>query len=251
MSNIKWFFPGSEAECLKLLDDGYKPHGGGTFLVKTALNIKGLFVLPDDGIFNGCSIKDDSVIIGSSVTYKDAGQFLEDNSPGNFFSKALLSAAATPLRNRITIGGSAVAAPKWSDLAGPLSASDAVIEISGSGKTAVYSDFKNNMKPGSSSLVRLISIPLKNITGSYFRFTLTGFDYPFFTLTLSDRKKTLFCAVTGCRTGTIVFSGTSSEIINSFDAEVFFNDERGLSGKYLKKRAAVELSRMLEDTSDE
>ncbi len=251
MSNIKWFFPGSEAECLKLLVDGYKPHGGGTFLVKTALDIKGLFNLPDDGIFNGCSFNDNSAIIGSAVTYKDAAQFMENKLPGNFFSNALFSAASTPLRNRITLGGSAFSSPKWSDLSGPLTAAGAAIDIAGSGKTIGFPDFKNNRELRSSSLIKSIILPPENMTGSYYRFTLTGFDYPFFTLTLSLRKATIVCAVTGCKAGTLFFDGTASEILKIFDKEILFNDERGLSGKYLKKRALIELSRMLEESTNE
>ena len=51
---------------------------------------------------------------------------------------SLSQAASTPLRNRITLGGSLKDFPLWSNLYAPLIAIDAKVEIKGN-KSGIYS----------------------------------------------------------------------------------------------------------------
>ena len=249
MKNFNWSYPETETECLNLLSDGYRPCGGGTFLVKTALNLKGLFPVPSEQ-FSECTISGDSVTLGSSLSYTECSEFLEQNFPGNLFSKALGSAASTPLRNRITLGGSIYASPKWSDLAGPLALSGADIIFSGDNKSLKYAEYTDSKTDRKSLLIKSVRIGTDNIFGNYFRFTITSFDYPFFTVSTS-KKENLKAAVTGLKGGILLFSGTLSKIMDDFQKTAVFNSERDFSGEYLKTRAAVELERLLSGADNE
>ena len=247
MNDLKWFYPKSELECLRLFNDGYRPHGGGTFLVKTSLNIEGLFIIPDNDNFKIRKFDKDFLYLGAALTYFEAADFAEEQISNNFLSKALVSAAATPLRNRITLGGSIAAAPKWSDLAGPLCAAGAKVDIAGRDETLSITELYANRNMRNKSLITSLKIPVSALHGDYYRFTFTGFDYPLFTLTISVTNKSVICAVTGSASGEIeILQGEPAEVLSVFEKKCNFNDERGLSGKYIKTRAAVELKRILE-----
>ena len=249
MKNIKWFFPKTLRDAEKLLHNGYRPHAGGTFLVKTGLSISGLFDLT---LINEFHVMEDSVkniSIGSAVTYAEAASYIETLSPGNIFTDSLDSAAATPLRNRITLGGSIFSSPKWSDLIGPLIACDVGIELTGEKSPVEIIDYLDDSNLRKSSLIKNILIPKSNINGGYYRFTLTGFDYPFFTISVSERTggKYILC-LTGLPSGFVKYEGTIDSIINDLSDLPEFNAERGMSGEYLRERAIIEAVRLLKKT---
>ena len=245
MNNLKWFFPETETECLRLIKDGYKPHGGGTFLIKTPLNIKGLFTLPDNGTFHSCRRESETLIIGGAVSYTEAAAFLENECSGNFITKAFGSAASTPLRNRITVGGSINAAPKWSDITGSLTAAKAVLKLAGIESRVGIEEYLTDSKLRKGSLISSVEIRLSTCSGDYCRCTLTGFDYPFFTIAVSTAGSGFFCAVSGTGEGVISFSGNADTILTSAAGRLSFNNERGFSSEYLKNRALTELKRII------
>ncbi len=251
MNELKWFFPSTEKDCIKMLDEGYRPHGGGTYLIKTSLKIKGLFSLPDDGVFKTCTDDSENIIIGSAVTYADAANYLSELRPDNLLSKALSNAASTPLRNRITLGGSIAAAPKWSDITGPLTACGAKLRLSGDKNIIDYTDYASNRKIGKRPLISSIIIPKNSVKGGYFRCTLTSFDYPVFSISLSAASKNLRCAVTGTSSGIICLGGGPSEIIDAYNNTISFSSERCFSGEYLKERGLTELQRLINGVSYE
>ena len=248
MNDLKWYFPTSGPECLDLFNDGIQPHGGGTFLIKTALNTEGLFDTSRVTDFKTTEFSNNEIKIGSALSYSDVSTFLEGILPDNFISAALSSAASTPLRNRITLGGSLASAPKWSDLAGPLAAADAVILFEGRSEGTAYIEYLSDRTIRKKNLVSSVIVPEKNLSGRYYRFTLTGFDYPFFTVSVSIRagNKTV-CAVSGTAKGLAIFNGTPESILAEAAETLSFNDERGMTGEYIKSRSLVELKRMLSD----
>ncbi|MBI9109091.1 MAG: FAD binding domain-containing protein [Spirochaetales bacterium] len=249
MKDMKWFFPDTLTEVDELLKNGYKAHGGGTFLVKTALNTDGLFDLSRIPQLKEFGISGGYISLGSALTYTKAAAVLESESAGNFMSKALSSAAACPLRNRITLGGSIYAAPKWSDLIGPLLASDASVRLSSSDKPSAVSDYLSDKKLRHSGIITEVIIPEANIAGGYYRFTQTHFDYPMFTITVSMRgNEDLSCCITGPASGPLVLKGKRAELLKSATALPDFNKERSLSGEYIKKRAEIEFVRLLNIT---
>ena len=71
------------------------------------------------------------VELGACTTFADAAAYLESLDGECILAKALGSAASTPLRNRITMGGSTALFPVWSDLVGPLIALGAEVELTG------------------------------------------------------------------------------------------------------------------------
>lgn len=238
MKNIKWFFPETLTEVEKLYNEGYKAHGGGTFLVKTNLKADGYFNLAAVPELKKSGTAGDSIILGSALTYTEAADCLEKEVPGNFISAALSAAAATPLRNRITLGGSIYAAPKWSDLIGPLKAAGASLKILPGGITVSVSDYYSDRELRHSGIITEVIIPKTNIKGGYYRFTQTHFDYPFFTVSISVRKDgSMISVLTGTSSGPVELS-SPTEVPE-------FNKERGISGEYIRERAAIELSRLL------
>lgn len=241
---MKWFFPNTLSEVNNLLKDGYKAHGGGTFLVKTSLNIAGLFDLSGISELKDAQTSRESIILGSALSYAEAAEIIETASTGNFISKALSSAASCPLRNRITLGGSIYAAPKWSDLIGPLFAADASLKLSSVEDSVPIADYHSDRKLKHSGIITEIIIPKTNISGNYYRFTQTHFDYPFFTISISIRGKDDFsCCLTGSAGGLFEFSGNSADLTGV--AFPKFNKERGFSGEYIRHRAEIEFIRLL------
>ena len=246
MSDLKWYFPESGTECLDLFKTGFQPHGGGTHLIKTPLNVEGIFDTSRVNEYKVLEKTKSSVVIGSAVSYTEASDYVEKIHPLNIFSAALSRAASTPLRNRITIGGSIAASPGWSDIRGALAATGARVSFEGHDDTVAYSEYAKDRRLRKTELVSSIIIPKENLGGRYYRFTLTTFDYPFFTISVSFLPKQTFrCAVSGTKDELNLFTGKQDEILEAADDTIAFNNERGLSGNYLKTRAMTELKRIL------
>lgn len=246
MNDLKWFFPKSGLECQKLFLDGNRPHAGGTFLIKTNLNSTGLFDINRVKDYCKTAVNDNNAIIGAAVSYADAAAFINSIAEGSFISIALSSAASTPLRNRISIGGSIAAAPKWSDIIAPFAAAGVSVVLEEDSKSIPYSAYAIDRDMRRNSLVASVSVPVKNLSGYYFRCTLTGFDYPLFTIAVSLRDNgTLHCAFSGIKEGLVLIEGKTETVLSEAEKRISFNNERGLSAEYLKNRALTELERLL------
>ncbi len=249
MKDLKWYFPDNLSAAVELFSAGNKLHGGGTFLFKSPLNTPGLIDLRHITQMNTIEITDDTIRIGANCTYTDISKFLSELDAENIFTASIGNAAATPLRNRITLGGSIHAAPKWSDITGPLLVSDAGLLINGSEASVSAKDYYSSRELRKSGIISEVLIKLSNLKGSYFRYTRTDFDYPFFTVSAGAAAEGKFnVAVTGISGGYLLYSGTPDEIIEQIDAEAVFSDERGTGAEYLKHRLMVELKRTLSKT---
>ena len=186
MKELTWYYPTRLEEATDLLrDPGIVPHGGGTGLLRAGLGrftgLVDLRRLPVHDFRAG----DGYVEIGAGLTFADAAARMAQVDPDSVLVKALSRAAATPLRDRITVGGSVAMAPPWSDLLGPLLALDAEVLLAGaeSGVFPVsrYLDDRSLRKGTLVTGVRLAAGPWRS---RYVRATATHFDYASFTLTV-------------------------------------------------------------------
>jgi CO/xanthine dehydrogenase FAD-binding subunit len=202
MKDIQWYFPRSLDEIYELLAiPGTIPHGGGTSILKGGVNrVKGLIDLSHLPL-NYFRKNGKKVEIGAAQTFADV---CENITPGHILTKSLGVAASTPLRNRITLGGSIALFPAWSDLMGPLLALDAEVSLIGS-ESGTYPVFRyvTESKLRRNSLLTGIRIKTDRWNSFYFRQTRTYFDYPAFTITiLMKRDKNMIedlrAVVVGC-----------------------------------------------------
>jgi len=190
---LKWYYPRSLEEVTPLLRErGVAPHGGGTSLLRGSLSrLAGLIDL--SGLPLHVFEHDKREIrIGSNMSYADVVRRLRRIEPGHILVKSLSQAASTPLRNRITIGGSVSLFPLWSDLMGPLIALGARVAVVGR-EQGVHDieDYTKNRKLRSGNLITEVRIPRARWISHYHRETRTSFDYPAFSITilLADKKK--------------------------------------------------------------
>jgi len=118
---VQWYFPETVDEAVAFLGrERTIPHGGGTSLVKSGISsysgVVDLARVPLNYLKTDRGILE----IGANQTFASAAENLSNLYPGCILASALGSAASTPLRNRITVGGSASLFPLWSDLIGPM-----------------------------------------------------------------------------------------------------------------------------------
>ena len=198
---MEWYFPQSMEELLILLSEGegLMLHGGGTMLLRLLrsgkADIRGLVSLSklplDDVKVNGEDIE-----IGAANTFSNAFSKINNliNKSGKsqfscLLCAALGRAASTPIRNRVTIGGSVASLPPWSDLIASLYILDAKIVLFG--KNSGEYDFKefyiNSKKLLLNSVITSIRVPINllNREFSYYRETRVSFDYPAFTIAVN------------------------------------------------------------------
>jgi CO/xanthine dehydrogenase FAD-binding subunit len=166
VSDLAWYFPESLENVPDLLQkDGVIPHAGGTGLTAVRLRrIKGLIDLRRLPL----------------TFFRNAG--------------ATTDGASTPLRNRITLGGSVAYYPMWSDLMGPLVALEAELSLFGAGELRVpLAEYLR--KPELKQNHLITTVHLKGMDRKaphwrafYHREARTKTDYPAFTLTILLRN---------------------------------------------------------------
>ncbi len=128
-SNLRWYFPQAPEEAAALLAGReVVPHAGGTGLLRAKPpGIRGLVDLSRLPL-RTLRVEEREILLGGMLTFADLAGLEAANPAGpaaaeaglRLLAQALSRAAATPLRNRITLGGSAADSPPWSDLAAPL-----------------------------------------------------------------------------------------------------------------------------------
>lgn len=264
MHTINWYYPKDTEELKVLLEkDGVYPHGGGTSILRLGFkNIKGLIAL-DDLKLNFFKKNASTVEIGSALSFSALIENLREVDKSSILIKALSNAVPTPLRNRITIGGSIASFPIWSDLIGPLFALDADLKLIGS-KEGIYklAEYIKNKELQKSNLIYSVEFPLDTWSTYYYRATRVNFDYSSFNFSilakkdnakLNDLRIVLVGSKDKCKRMTKVeqlFVGKDAKdfafnkIQENFDTE--FSHKKLGSSEYLKKLACVELERGLE-----
>jgi len=184
MQTLQWYFPESIPEAADLVQqEKTRLHAGGTGLLMGKLrgleNLVDLSRLPLQYI----DINQESVEIGSMNSYADVTSALKAKMPENILVKSLIRAANTPLRNRITIGGSLAFSPPWSDLLGPLIALDSTVELDGEIHSVVTIDeYLGNNQLRKKSLIKAVKFKLSGWRSFHYREVRTENDLPHFTI---------------------------------------------------------------------
>ncbi|MCL5028169.1 MAG: FAD binding domain-containing protein [Bacteroidetes bacterium] len=186
--NLKWYFPSSVSQAVELIQKpGVILHAGGTRILKTqSKNIVGLVDVGNLKL-NYIKFKNNSFHIGSATTFNDVIKFSKENNCLKMLGAALSQAASTPLRNRITVGGSLKDFPLWSNLYAPLITIDAKIEIRGD-KSGIYSveEYVSDGIIKSKHIIKEIIVPEnENIIWKVKRFALLKFEYPLFNIAIA------------------------------------------------------------------
>lgn len=263
MPELSWYYPDNPKALRDLLaQPGIVPHGGGTALLKRDLSrISGMIDLSQLP-YRDIHVDSQVIRLGAMATYCDVLQSLKPEVPDHILVQALQGAASTPLRNRITVGGSIAGFPVWSDLMGPLLALDAEVTVMGAvDDTVTIRDYVGDPTLRKHTMITTVSIPNRPHTGSYHRETRTRVDYPAFTVTIviETRGDTISAA-------NIVLVGTSDKYVCLDDLaatlldtptrdlngitvglpdNVSFPNRKHGSAAYLKEMACVALRRGL------
>lgn len=186
IETLNWYYPKSVDEAGALLQkEGVALYAGGTGLLLRGLsNIEALVNL--SGIpLQDIKIENEVITIGSMATYADVLSYLKNKAPTNILLKSLQYAANTPLRNRITIGGSIAYFPPWSDLVGPLLALDAKVLLAGENNGEFHiEEYLQKRQLRQNTLILEIKFKLSDWHSYYIRKVRTKNDLPIFTITL-------------------------------------------------------------------
>jgi len=191
MGEISWYYPETVDEAVSLLSrEGIIAHGGGTSILRGSLKrVRGLVELSRLPLKyhrhhgNTCEL-------GACLSFAEAAEYLSGLDGGGVLVKALGSAATTPLRNRITLGGSLAIFPAWSDLMGPLIALGTEVELAGkSEKRVPVTRYVEDSSLRRGTLITGIRVRTDSWRFSYHRETRTAADHPAFTLTLLLKEK--------------------------------------------------------------
>ncbi len=263
MEEFRWYYPNSIEEAVGLLElQGVVPHGGGTGIIRGKLDrYKGLISLEGLGL-DYIKEVDGVVEIGATATYHDVIEFCSALYGECILAKSLSRAASTPLRNRITIGGSVAYFPIWSDLMGPLIALDATVSLVGKNEGEYpVKEFARNRSLKSHSLIKSVKFKRFNGFTYYHRAARTHFDYGSFNITMlasfdngvfSDVRlvlvgsKAKFQRLTEIENGLIGRSPSDidvSELIGRIYDSVEFHNTRIGSAEYTRSVALVEIER--------
>lgn len=215
---MDWYFPSRLDEVSSLLArEGVFPHAGGTGLLRTGLkNVHGLVdlsALPLAGI----RTSEGAVFLGSCNTFAQTCNKLKKYDPGCILIKSLSMAASTPLRNRITLGGSIASFPLWSDLMGPLIALESkatVLLASRKGMKLPVHEIAGKKEVLGAGLITGVEYTPKWDLSWYYRQTRVAFDYPSFTLSILLR--TVKGRISDSR---IVVTGTKNRYTRLYELE--------------------------------
>ncbi|MQY77296.1 MAG: hypothetical protein GH155_06680 [Spirochaeta sp.] len=267
MKEITWYFPSTLEEVPELLKkEGVFVHGGGTALLRSNLaRVEGLIDLKALPL-NFYHEREGVIEMGAGCTYSQTTEVLQKIDSHNILLRALSSAASSPLRNRITLGGSIAFFPVWSDLMGPLLALEAEVTLTGSNSGSFpLVEYLKKREIRNRSLITGISFKKRELNSYYFRQSRTHFDYSAFSISVLVKKSASLSAsrieeaaivIVGTRNRFSRLSSLEDSLKNRSPAdlqlkniggslEVEFAAKKNYSPDYLKHLAAVELERAL------
>ena len=191
-NEIQWYFPTRLNEAVKLINQqGVILHAGGTRILKTQTqSIKGLVDI--DGLeLKYIQRKNKFFHIGAAVTFGEIIKYSRQTGNLKMLEASLSHAASTPLRNRITIGGSIKDFPIWSSLYAPLIALGARINlINKKNYTLSIEDYVTKGIIKTKHIIKEIIVPSdENLKWGVKRFSLIRFEYPLFNIAVSLKMK--------------------------------------------------------------
>ncbi|EFC91845.1 molybdopterin dehydrogenase FAD-binding [Dethiosulfovibrio peptidovorans DSM 11002] len=259
----KWLFPSDIDELVGLLErDNPLVHGGGTGIPRGRVRSSKVVVDLGRMGWNRCYEDGKNLLLGATCTFSRTVEQLSRIRPGHILVSALSRAASTPLRNRITLGGSVAFFPLWSDLMGPLLALGASVDLVGtvSGRYPIE-HFVSNRGLFRGAVIRSVVVPDLPVDSWYYREVRVGFDYPGFTMTLlAQRDGDILANFRGVCVGTKerfkVLKGVSESLkgirygdvdVNAVaeKLELDFPDKKSGSGEYFGQVAKVWFERGL------
>ena len=182
MNNLRWYFPKTIKEATDLIvKEKVLPHAGGTaLLLRNLEKINGLVNLSDLPL-RYTKKEDDTIEFGSMNTYAEVISELRKIDTENILFKSLQNSADTPLKNRITIGGSIALSAPWSDIIGALIVLDAKIILSGENEGIFpIEKYLKNTELKRNSLITGIRFKLSNWRTFSYRNIRTKKDMPAF-----------------------------------------------------------------------
>jgi len=199
-ADIHWYFPATAKEAVKLIRrNGNILHAGGTKILEPQprSSVKGLVDIASLGL-DYIKLKGKTVHIGSGSTFADVVEFSRKHDRLTALGHSISHGASTPLRNRITIGGSIKDFPIWSSIYAPLLALDAQIVIAG-GRSGVFPLEKYASGPLIKSkhlIVELRVTERKDVVCTSSTFHVLRFEYPLFCLSaaLTMKRNTIQAA---------------------------------------------------------
>lgn len=266
---MDWYFPTTIEEAAHLIaQDGHIPHSGGTTILRRGFNsITGMVDL------SGISMKkirltNDKIYLGASLTFSETVEKLKPLWQDCILVRSLSRAASTPLRNRITLGGSIAAFPIWSDLMGPLAAMGTELELYGKGPEIIpVEKYLEDRKVIQKKLITGIFIPRRKCKSWYYRYTRVSFDYPLLNISmLMDVRNgiifdpAIFITGTTRKTERLPnlekrLTGRSLFPVDLHIPEdisgISFPTRKGVSQGYLYRHASVMLKRGLSEIAEE
>lgn len=269
MKEITWYIPSTLEEVPELLKkEGVFVHGGGTALLRSNLaRVEGLIDLKTLPL-NYCREREGVIEIGAGCTYSQIIEVLQKIDSHNILISALSGAASTPLKNRITLGGSIAFFPVWSDLIGPLLALEAEVTLIGSNKGSFpLVEYLKKREIRNRSLITGISFKKRELNSYYFRQSRTRFDYSAVSISILVKKSAsgslststieeAAIVIVGCRNKFTRLSSLEDSLKGCSPADVKLKDiagslevefavKKNYSPEYLKHLAAVEMERGL------
>ena len=183
-SNIQWFFPSNPKEASRLIRKrGHILHAGGTKILEPQPrgSIKGLVEV--SGLeLNYIRSTGSTVHFGAGASFADVVAFCRRTKKFSALGDSLSVAASTPLRNRITVGGSVRDFPLWSNLYAPLLALDARVQILGA-RSGVFSleEYASSSLIKTNHLVVEVRVTeQRNVRCASTSFHILRFEYPMF-----------------------------------------------------------------------
>jgi CO/xanthine dehydrogenase FAD-binding subunit len=264
VAEIQWYFPNKLEEVPGILArEGVVPHSGGTGILWGGMTrIRGLMDVSRLDL-KFCRARDGTIELGAALSYCQAAAALAES--GHLLSRSLSSAATEPLRNRISLGGSISMFPYWSDLLGPLLASEAELCLEGANSgTRALEEYLQNRDLRQNTLITSIRLPDQPWRGAYYRHTRTTTDRPAFSLTVLLRRSArrieeTRIVVVGCSgryrrlvgvekvlAGAEIRSDPSQLLEEATEQlAIDFPVRMGFSAGYLKACAAIELKRTI------
>jgi CO/xanthine dehydrogenase FAD-binding subunit len=250
VSELAWHFPDTLQEAVGLLSrPDVHAHGGGTGILRGSLaRFRGLVGLRGLGL-EGIRRDGGMIRVGASSTYAALARWMAGAEPGHILAQSLGGAATTPLRNRITIGGSISMFPIWSDLMGPLLALDAEVTLAGPrAGTWPLAQYVRARELRQGSLITEVAWRAQAHRAAYYRHVRTRVDHPAFTITVlaprggaaGSGAEAMRIVVTGCTGRFVLLDPRTGPAALS---EVAFPARMGFSPAYLRHCAEVELGR--------
>ncbi len=189
MGELIWFFPKTVEEVKDIITsrEGVVPHGGGTGLLRGDIKrYRGLLDLGKLGL-SYITEHNGFVEIGAMTTYGDVVRYFKKKDSKSVLYRSLVDSATTPLKNRITVGGSIAYFPPWSDIMGSLFTLSAEVFLTGEreGWFKIL-DYVSNRGLYRKTVILKIRYNKDKDTGysAHYRAVRTRVDHPAFTITL-------------------------------------------------------------------